>query len=104
MLTTMDADSLACACGILGLYVAEQKKGTSNFFYFFYFSYILRPFNSEDAEGSDDEGSSWYAKLYNHLRDFQKSRAPFSFKQKSEPIENHLFDSNQFSQNFIWRN
>ena len=26
MLTLMDADSLACACGILGLDVPEQKK------------------------------------------------------------------------------
>ena len=27
MLTLMDADSLTCACGILGLDVPEQKKG-----------------------------------------------------------------------------
>ena len=33
-----------------------------------------------------------------------KSYAPFRFKKKSEIIENCLFDSDQFSQNFIWRN
>ena len=27
MFTLMDADSLACACGTLGLVVPEQKKG-----------------------------------------------------------------------------
>ena len=34
----------------------------------------------------------------------KKIHAPFSFKRKSELIENCLFDSNQFSQNFIWKN
>ena len=32
ILTLMDADILACACGILGLVAPERKKVTSNFF------------------------------------------------------------------------
>ena len=35
---------------------------------------------------------------------FRKSHAPFCFKEKSGLIEDDLFDSNQLSQNFIWRN
>ena len=34
---------------------------------------------------------------------FKKSHAPFSFKQKFELSEIDLFDSNQLSQNFIWK-
>ena len=55
---------LGGACGILGLDVPEQKKGNLKL----HLKYILRQFNSEDVEGSDDGGSSCYAKLHNHLR------------------------------------
>ena len=55
--------SLACAFGILGLVVPEQKKGNLKLL----LKYILRQFNSEDAEGSDSGGSSWYTKLHTHL-------------------------------------
>ena len=63
MLTMMDSDSLTCACGILGLVVPEQKKGNLKLL----LKYILRQFNSEDEEGSDYGGCSWYTKLHNHL-------------------------------------
>ena len=63
MLTLMEVDSLACACGILGLVVPEQKKGNLRLS----LKYILRQFNSEDALGSDNGGSSRYTKLHNHL-------------------------------------
>ena len=55
--------SLACAFGILVLVVPEQKKGNLKLL----LKYILRQFNPEDAEGSDDGGSSWYTKLHDHL-------------------------------------
>ena len=55
MLTLMDADSLACACGMLSLNAPEQKKGNLKHL----LKYTLRHLNSEDIEGSDDEGSSW---------------------------------------------
>ena len=55
--------SLACAFGILGLVVPEQKKGNLKLL----LKYIFRQFNSEDAKGSDGGGSSWYTKLYTHL-------------------------------------
>ena len=58
----MDAESLACVCRILGL-VPEQKKGNLKLL----LKFILRKFNSEDAKGSDDGGSSWYRKLHNQL-------------------------------------
>ena len=58
----MNARSLACVCGILGL-VPEQKEGNLKFL----LKFILRKLNSEDAKGSEDERSSWYTKLHNHL-------------------------------------
>ena len=48
----MDADSLACACGVLGLIDPEQKKGNLKL----PLKYVLRQFNPEDAKGSDDVG------------------------------------------------
>ena len=45
MLTLMNADSLACACGILGLDVPEQKRGNHKLL----LKYILRQPNSEDV-------------------------------------------------------
>ena len=47
--TLMDADSLACACGILGLIVPEQKKGNLKRL----LKYMLRQYNYEDVEGSE---------------------------------------------------
>ena len=64
MLTLMDADGLAYASGILSLDVPEQRKGTLKLLV----KYVLRQVSSEDLEGSDDGGSSKYAKLHNHLR------------------------------------
>ena len=64
MLNLIDADSLACACRILGLDVPQQKKGNHTLL----LKYILRWLNSEDIEGNDDGGSSWYAKLQDYLR------------------------------------
>ena len=63
MLTLIDAESLACACGILGLVVPEEKKGNLKLL----LKYILRQFNFKDVEGSGDGGSSWYTKLNDHL-------------------------------------
>ena len=51
-------------CGILGLDVSEKKKGNLKLL----LKFILRQFNTEDVERNDDGGSSWYTKLYNHLR------------------------------------
>ena len=50
----MDADSLAWACGILGLVDPEQKEGSLKLL----LKYILRQSNFEDAKGIDDGGSS----------------------------------------------
>ena len=63
MLALRDANSLCYACGILGLVVPDQKKGILKLL----LKYILRHFNSEDVEGSDDGGSSWYTKLHDHF-------------------------------------
>ena len=59
MFTLMDADSLVLTCGILGLIVPEQKKGNLKRL----LKYMLRQYNYEDVEGSDDGVSSWYTKL-----------------------------------------
>ena len=59
----MDAHSLAWACGIVGLVNPEQKKDNLKLL----LKYILWQFNSEDAKGSDEGGSSWYKKLHDHL-------------------------------------
>ena len=56
-IASMEADS------ILGLVDPEQKKGNLKLI----LKYILRKFNSEDTKGCDDEGSSWYSKLHDHL-------------------------------------
>ena len=50
----MDADSLAWACGILGLVDPEQKEGSLKLL----LKYILRQSNFEDGKGIDDGGSS----------------------------------------------
>ena len=62
MLTLIDADSLACDFRILGLDVAAKTNLKP------LLQYILSRFNSEDVEGSDDVGSSCYAKVHNHVR------------------------------------
>ena len=64
MLTMMDADSFACACGILDSVVPEQKKGNLKLL----LKYILRQFNFEDVKGSDVGGSSRYTELHDHRR------------------------------------
>ena len=46
------------------MYVSKQKKGNLKLL----LKYILRQFNSENVEGSDDCGFSWYTKLLDHLR------------------------------------
>ena len=46
----MDADSLAWACGILGLVDPEQKEDNPKFL----LKYILRQFNFEDVKGIDN--------------------------------------------------
>ena len=79
----MDAVSLACDYRILGLVVPEQKKGNLKRL----LKYNLRQFNSEDVEGSDDRGSSWYTKLHDHLR--------VSFPEKIM----HLLGSNKILKN-----
>ena len=56
-IASIDADS------ILVLADPEKKKGNLELL----LKYILRQFNSEDAKGSDDGGSSWYTKLHDHL-------------------------------------
>ena len=94
----MDADSLASACGLLGLDVPEQKKGNRKLL----LKYILMQPNFEDVEGFDDGGSSWYAKLHHHLTFFfQKRHGTFSLKQKPVLSENGLFDSSLLFHNFI---
>ena len=58
MFTLMDAYSLACSCGILGLVAAEKLLS----------KYILRQLISEDVEDCDNGSSSWHTKLYDQLR------------------------------------
>ena len=62
-LTLMDADSLACACGILGWVVPVLKKDNLKLLS----KDILRHFNSEHLESSGVGGLFWYTKLTNHL-------------------------------------
>ena len=63
MVSFMDIDSLACVCKILGLVAPEQKKSNLKLL----LKFIIRQFCSEDAEGIDDGGSSWYGKLHDYL-------------------------------------
>ena len=65
--------------------------------------YILRQPNSEGAEVSDDEGSSWYVKLINYFI-VCKAMQPFNFKQKPEVTKNGLFDTKPLYQSFIRSN
>ena len=62
-LTLMDADSLACACGILGWVLPVLKKDNLKLLS----KDISRHFNSEHVESSDVGGLVWYRKLTNHL-------------------------------------
>ena len=56
-IASIDADS------ILGLVGPETKKGNLKLL----LKYILRQFNSENAKGCHNGGSSWYTKLHDHL-------------------------------------
>ena len=60
----MDANSLACACGVLDLVDPEPKKSNVKLL----LKCILRQFNQEGVKGNDDGGSSWYTKLHDHLQ------------------------------------
>ena len=69
-LTLMDADSLACACGILGWVLPVLKKDNLKLLS----KDISRHFNSEHVESSDVGGLFWYRKLTNHLEIYQKGK------------------------------
>ena len=91
--TTIMANCETELLGMLWLF-QNKRKVTLDFF------------NPEDVEVSVDGGSFMHTKLHDHLRvsfSPSKNHASFSFKQKSEISRNSLFDSDQLSQNFIWR-
>ena len=50
MLAMLDADSLHCACGIVGLDAPEEKKGNEKLL----LKFLLRKLNSEEVETSQD--------------------------------------------------
>ena len=50
MLAMLDADSLLCACDIVGLDVPEEKKGNQKLL----LKFLLRKLNSEEVEASQD--------------------------------------------------
>ena len=54
MLAMLDADSLHCACRIVGLDVPEEKKGNRNLL----LKSLLRKLKSEEVEASQDGGAS----------------------------------------------
>ena len=78
MITLMDADSFACACGIPGLDVLEQNKCNLKLL----LKYILRQLNSDDVESSDDGGVFLVHRTTRspNSKFFQKYDTPLSFK------------------------
>ena len=102
MITLIYADSLACVCGVVGLDVPEQNKGDLKLL----LKYILRQFNPEDIEGSDDGGSDQYLKLHNYPRvSFSKNFMHLLVPKKNlNSLKSGLIDSSQLFQNFIWKN
>ena len=87
----MDADSLACACGILDLVIPEQKIGNLKLL----LKGVLRQFHFGDVEGSDNGGFSWYAKLRNHLKVAFRKKFIHLLLSNKNLIQNGFFDSNQ---------
>ena len=70
MLAMLDADSLLCACDIVGLDVPEEKKGNQKLL----LKFLLRKLNSEEVEASQDGGASWFKKLHEHLSKYFKPK------------------------------
>ena len=52
--SVLDADSLNCPCGIVGLDTPEEKKVNQKLL----LKFLLRKFSSEEVEASQDEGAS----------------------------------------------
>ena len=63
-LTLMDADSLACACGILGWVVPVLKKDNLKLLS----KDISRHFHSEHVESSPTNKPTWWLYLVNYYK------------------------------------
>ena len=80
MLAMLDADSLHCACGIVGLDVPEEKIVNQNLLKF-----LLRKLNSEEM------GASWFQKLHDHLSKYFQPGWQDKFQPKTELSNEGLF-------------
>ena len=81
MLAVLDADSLHCARGIVGLYVPEEKK----------VKFLLRKLNSGEVEAIQDGGASWFQKLHDHLSKYFQPGGQTKFQPKTELSNEGLF-------------
>ena len=85
--SVLDADSLNCPCGIVGLDTPEEKKGNQKLL----LKFLLRKFSSEEVEASQDEGASWFWKLYHYLSKYFQPGRKTKFQPKTELSNEDLF-------------
>ena len=87
MLAMLDAASLHCACGIVGLDVPEEKKGNQKLL----LKFLLGKLNSEEVEADQHGEASWFQKLYDHLSEYFQLGGQTKLRPKTELSSEGLF-------------
>ena len=87
MLGMLDADSLHCACEIVGSDAPEEKRGNQTLL----LKFLLRKVNSEEVEASQGGRYSWFQKLHDHLSKCFQLGGETKFQPKTELSNEGLF-------------
>ena len=87
MLGMLDADSLHCACEIVGLDAPEEKRGNQTLL----LKHLLRKVNFEEVEASQRGRYSWFQKLHDHPSKCFQLGGETKFQPKTELSNEGLF-------------
>ena len=87
MLGMLDADSLHCACEIVGLDAPEEKRGNQTLL----LKFLLRKVNFEEVEASQRGRYSWFQKLHDHPSKCFQLGGETKFQPKTELYNEGLF-------------
>ena len=87
MLGMLDADSLHCACEIVGLDAPEEKRGNQTLL----LKFLLRKVNFEEVEASQRGRYSWFQKLHDHPSKCFQLGGETKFQPKTELSNEGLF-------------
>ena len=87
MLGMLDADSLHCACEIVGSDAPEEKRGNQTLL----LKFLLRKVNFEEVEASQRGRYSWFQKLHDHPSKCFQLGGETKFQPKTELSNEGLF-------------